>query len=307
MPLQITYRPQSLDEVVGNDATVEAVRMLFSRKQDFPHAMLFSGPYGCGKTTIARIIAKLLESSDVSELNMSNMRGIDSVRHLDEISQYPPVTGKSRVYILDEIHRQTKDAQNALLKLLEDSPSHAFFILCTTDPQMLIPTLVSRCHEFQVRVLKSMEMKKLLRRILKQEGIEGYPDKILDTIIKLSEGHPRDAIKMLDSIIDIESDETALEALIATYSVVADSKQLARDLLDGVSWKFIHKNLAALLENNDAEKVRQGLHGYMTNVLLNNDGGKAAKRARDVIQLTPQELGNPKSSLVAGLFTICEN
>jgi len=304
MPLQISYRPQTLEEVAGNKEVIEGIQMIMSRKTDFPHSYLFSGPFGCGKTTLARIIANMLDCKDIVEMNMSNLTGVDNVRHIEEICIYPPVLGSVRVYILDEVHFLTKNAQNAFLKLLEDPPSHVYFMLCTTDPQQLIPTVVSRCHQFQVSLLKYDEMDTLLHKILEEEGIPDYPQKIIDTAIKLAEGHPRDAIKMLDSVIDIENDETALKALVATYSIQSDTIQLFRDLLDKKEWKIIRTQLPSIFKDNPVERVRQGLHSYMKKVLWNTDPCGKADRAADIIALTPAEFHNPESAFVEQLYRL---
>lgn len=153
MPLHIEHRPSNLSEIFGNKAIVESLTSIFERKSDYPHAFLFHGPTGCGKTTLARIVAKMLKCDKPEEYNMANLRGIDAVRTLVEECVYLPLTGHNRVYILDEIHRQTKDAQNALLKLLEDPPEHVYFILGTTDPEQLIATLRGRCHTYQGRLI----------------------------------------------------------------------------------------------------------------------------------------------------------
>lgn len=307
MPLQLIYRPTKLEDVAGNKAVIESIKAIMGRKEDFPHSFLFSGPFGCGKTTLARIIANILGSEDVVEMNMSNMTGIDNVRHIEEICMFPPVLGNCRVYILDEIHFLTKNAQNAFLKLLEEPPSHAYFILCTTDPQQLIPTIISRCHNFQVSTLDYNDMEALLQKILREEGVDDYPKELTDEIIRLAEGHPRDAIKMLDSIIDIVDSETAMKALVATYSIKSDTMQLFRDILDKKEWKLVRKQLPVLFKDNPAERVRQGLHTYMKKVLWNNDAGPAADRAADIIAMTPACLQNPESALVQQLYILSIN
>ena len=200
MPLHIEHRPVNLSEIVGNKAIKDSLESIFARKSDFPHAYLFHGPTGTGKTTMARIIAGLLkcDESALQEYNVANLRGIDTVRTINENCRYMPMTGETRVYILDEIHRQTKDAKEGLLKLLEDPPSHVYFILCTTNPEELPDTLRGRCHTYQLKPLKSTEMMELLKSVLKKEKVEDYPETILREIIHLSEGLPRNALVMLD-------------------------------------------------------------------------------------------------------------
>lgn len=271
MPLQITHRPKTIDEVFGNQSIKDGLESIFSRKKDFPHAFLFSGPTGCGKTTFARIIGTMLKCENIEELNMSNLRGIDSVRALAETCVYSPILGDTRVYILDEIHRQTKDAQNALLKLLEDPPSHVFFILCTTEPDQLLTTILGRCHQYAVKPLKTIEMMGLLKSITKKENLDDYPETILKEIVLLSEGLPRNALVMLDSVIDIEDEDRAIAALSAVTLVSANSKELCQAILKGTPWKEVKKLVKELLAEVEPEKLRQMILGYMTAVLLNKD------------------------------------
>ena len=271
MPLQITHRPKTLAEVFGNQPIKDGLESIFQREKDFPHAFLFSGPTGCGKTTLARIIANMLNCDNVEEYNMSNLRGIDSVRNLDETCRYIPILGNNRVYILDEIHRQTKDAQNALLKLLEDPPSHVFFILCTTEPEQLLPTILGRCHKYPVKPLKSLEMMTLLRSIVKKEELEDYPESVLKEITLLSDGLPRNALVMLDTVIDIEDEEKAIAALSSITLSDANTKELCQAILNGSTWKAVRKSVKEILAETEPEKLRQMILGYMTAVLLNQD------------------------------------
>ena len=280
MPLQIEHRPKDLSEIFGNKPIVDSLTSIFERKSDYPHAYLFHGPTGCGKTTLARIVAKMLKCDSPEEYNMSNLRGIDAVRTLAEDCIYLPLTGRNRVYILDEIHRQTKDAQNALLKLLEDPPSHVYFILGTTDPEQLLPTLRGRCHPYQVRALKTTEMMALLKSVLKKEKIEDYPDKILNEITLLSEGLPRNALVMLDAVIDMSDEETALAALSTVATCDATSKELCNAVLKGVPWEQTREILKVLLMENTPEDIKNAIMGYCANTLL---GSKKNDRASDLI------------------------
>src|SRR5688572_25883760 len=141
MELYKKFRPKTLKGVVGQEGAVSSLQSMIDKGR-LPHTILFSGPSGCGKTTIARILKGILECSDLDffEINCADFKGIDMVRDIRRYVGIPPLHGKSRVWLIDEAHQLTKDAQNAFLKLLEDTPKHAYFMLATTDPQKLLPT-----------------------------------------------------------------------------------------------------------------------------------------------------------------------
>lgn len=269
MPLQIEHRPKTLEDLVGNKDLKASLESIFARKSDFPHAFLFHGPTGCGKTTIARIIAESLQCdpSALMEYNTATLRGIDTVRAIMEECVYKPMVGNVRVYILDEIHRQTKDAKEALLKLLEDPPAHVYFILCTTMPQELPDTLRGRCHTFQVKPLMSTDMMVLLKSILKKEKIEDYPESILREIIRLAEGHPRNALVLLDSVIDMLDEESAVAALSSVSLSEVDTKALCNAILKGESWDSVRKDVQAMLATGEPENIRYAILGYLSAVL----------------------------------------
>ena len=155
MPLHIDYRPADFDEILGNEETIKSIKSILARDEDRPHAWMFVGPSGCGKTTLARIVSAALgcppkinkaANLDFQEINTSDMRGIDTAREILKTMNFAPVNtaSKCRVYILDECHQATKDFQNSLLKALEDTPDHVYFLLCTTDPSKLLKTIKNR-------------------------------------------------------------------------------------------------------------------------------------------------------------------
>ena len=143
MELYNKYRPQTPEEIYGNDLAIKSIR---SELNKGAHVFLLTGPGGCGKTTTARVFARQLGADELSihELNSSENRGIDSVREIMEQIRYTPLDGGKTVYILDEMHQQTSASQNALLKVLEECPEHCYFFLCTTNPEKLIQPLKTR-------------------------------------------------------------------------------------------------------------------------------------------------------------------
>ncbi len=272
MTLAIEHRPKDLSEIIGNQSIKDSLESIFARKSDYPHAYLFHGETGCGKTSLARIVASMLKCHPdaVQEYNVANMRGIDTVRDIDENCRYKPMMGDSRVYILDEAHRQSKDAKEGLLKLLEDPPDHVYFILCTTNPEELPSTLRGRCHTYQVKPLKSSEMMDLLKSILMKEKIKDYPETILKEITRLSEGLPRNALVMLDAVIDIIDEDSAVKALSSVSLSDANTKELCQALINGGTWESIRANVKTILEEMEPEKLRYAVLGYLSAVLYNS-------------------------------------
>jgi DNA polymerase-3 subunit gamma/tau len=275
LPLHLKYQPQSLEEVVGNESVIESLQSILSRKTGEIRSFLFTGSSGCGKTTLARIIKNKLECSeyDYYEYNSASVRGIDTIREIADSCRYAPMNGKVKIYLLDEIHKATNDAQNALLKLLEDTPSHVRFILATTDPEKLIKTIKTRCSIFQVNLLRRNQITKLLKWICSEEGVE-ISDKILGKIADYSEGSPRQAIVFLDQIIDIEDDEQAEQILLDSSVDEKTVLDLCQKLLAKTKWESIASILKLI--DDEPEKVRLGILSYMSKVLLSGDNSKAA-------------------------------
>ena len=214
------YRPTSFDEMVGQDKVVNVIRNEILNNR-ISHAYLFSGPRGTGKTTTAKIIAKLVNcsdlingeacgkcdnclnfnnSSDIVEIDAASNNGVDEIRELRDKVNLVPTSSKYKVYIIDEVHMLTTQAFNALLKTLEEPPAHAIFILATTEPHKIPVTVVSRCQKFQFSKISNSELVKRLKTIVDIEKLS-VDDEILYEIARLSDGGARDAINMLDQLI----------------------------------------------------------------------------------------------------------
>ncbi len=217
----LKYRPQTIEELDLKNVRQELKKIL--DKKGIPHAFLFAGPKGTGKTSAARIVAKAVNctgkkgvepcnqcevcreitrgtSLDVVEIDAASNRGIDDIRQLKEKIGLAPIKAKYKVYIIDEVHMLTNQAFNALLKTLEEPPAHVIFILCTTDPDKIIPTVMSRLLRIDFRKGSSDEVKRSLQKVIDGEDLK-VDDQVIDNIIKLSEGGFRDAQKMLESLV----------------------------------------------------------------------------------------------------------
>ncbi len=204
MSLYLKHRPADFSQVIGNTEVIQSIENML-KKENHPHVYLLTGETGCGKTTIARIMAGLVDSKgmDLKEMNSADFRGIDSIREIIKTCQLRPIESKARVWIIDECHKLTNDAQNAFLKVLEDTPKHVYFILCTTEPNKLLSTIKNRCNQFTVSLLTEKEMFRLLRKVVKVEGDE-VEKEVLEQIASDSLGHPRAALQVLEQVLNVE-------------------------------------------------------------------------------------------------------
>lgn len=270
MSLYLKYRPTDLEQIKGNDDVVATLGGMLDDLTSCPHSFLLHGPTGCGKTTIARIIAKRLgcSGSDLKEVDSAQFRGIDTAREIRNQSSYMALESNCRVWIIDECHKMTNDAQNGLLKILEDTPDHVYFILCTTEPNKLLSTIKGRCSLFQVKPLTEDVLYHLLRRIASKEG-EKLDREIYDIIIRDSLGHPRNALQILEQVLKATPDK---RIKIAQQSALEQSQsiELCRALLKGASWKEVSTILKGL-QDQEAEGIRRVVLGYCQSVLLKGD------------------------------------
>lgn len=293
-----THRPTSLAAVIGQP---EACRVLgdFIKKKRIPHAILFTGPSGCGKTTLARIVRSELSCQDLdfSEMNCADFRGIDMVREMRSRMGLAAMGGGCRVYLIDECHKLTNDAQTALLKMLEDTPKHVYFMLCTTDPNKMLRTLLTRCTEVRVKPVTGKVLGELVGKVARKEKI-AVGEEVIEKIVEVADGSPRKALVLLDQIREIDDEETQLNA-IQSSDIKAQAIEICRTLMNPRAvWADMAKVLKGVEE--DPESIRWMVLGYMTNVLLG--GGKMAPRAYNIIQIFRDNFFDSKK---AGLVSCC--
>ncbi len=217
--LALKYRPQTFEDLIGQDVVSETI-LNSIKANKLPNAYLFTGIRGVGKTTIARIVAKSLNCSkvtenkckekcsncdaitnsnhiDVLEMDAASKTGVDDVRELIEFSRYGPTSSKYKIFIIDEVHMLSKQAFNALLKTLEEPPAYLKFIFATTEIKKIPITVVSRCQRFDLSRVKSKELFEFIKKIKQKEGGK-VTDEVLKLIVKISEGSVRDALSLLD-------------------------------------------------------------------------------------------------------------
>ena len=278
MALYHKYRPRTLRKFLGNEAVVRSLDEVLNRDwSTIPHSFLFHGPTGCGKTTLARIIARRLgcKGADYKEIDSADFRGIDTIRSIRKNLHFAPLESKCRIWVLDECHQLSVDAQNALLKALEDTPSHVYFVLCTTEPQKLLATIRGRCHEYELSPLTEAETERLLRRVMKREKIK-VPDEVVEQIVIDSMGHPRNALQLLDKVLGIPESEMlkVVEQEAARQLGVVD---LCRSLLRKESWKKLTSKIAKVREGGgNPESIRISMFNYFGAILSKESNEEVA-------------------------------
>ena len=258
--LSLKYRPQSFDEVIGQDVMVQIIKNAIKMDR-IPNAYLLTGIRGVGKTTTARIIAKAINCKnsenlekkcegfchceaitnsnhiDVLEMDAASKTGIDDIRELIDSAKYYPTSAKFKVFIIDEVHMLSKQAFNGLLKTLEEPPPHLKFILATTEVKKIPLTIISRCQRFDLRRIKLEEMISFLKKISEKEKAK-INEKALMLIAKASEGSVRDALSILDQAIstfNVLGEEITEKSVRAMLGIADRSRiiDLVRFVIDG--------------------------------------------------------------------------
>lgn len=281
MSLQLDYRPGSLDLVVGNPGLKMQLRT-WMKRADRSRCILLHGPTGCGKTTVARILATELKvydpevpaanNPDYKELNNADWGGKDIVDYIRDTSQLMPMKAKCRVFVFDECHGLTPKAQDGLLKIMENPPKHVYYIFATAEPDKLDPMFRRRCTEFTVELVEEGEMAAFLKEISESDAQSTgrqttVPENILRQIAEYSLGSPGVALKMLDGIIGLDPADMEVQATRMVEST-SNIKELINGLQYGKDWSTIARILKGL-SGEDHERVRRGVLGYVNAILLN--------------------------------------
>ncbi|MBQ3375356.1 MAG: DNA polymerase III subunit gamma/tau [Erysipelotrichaceae bacterium] len=256
------YRPATFEDVVGQQHIVATLQNAIKNNK-LAHAYLFCGPRGTGKTSVAKLLAKTINCTaennrpcgkcpncidiqesthpDVVELDAATNNGVDEIRDLIDKVKYAPMQGKYKVYIIDEVHMMTPSAFNALLKTLEEPPAYCIFIMATTEPHKVLPTIVSRCQRFDFNKVPTQLIKDRLRYIADQENIK-CEDGALQLIAEIAEGGMRDALSIMDQCIAYAQNDIKASDVSAVYGIATTREKM--ELFECVS----QKNTKELME-----------------------------------------------------------
>ena len=294
--LYLKYRPQSFEEVAGQKPIVRTLKNALSIGK-IAHAYLFAGPRGTGKTSLARLFAKALNCEeglghqcghcsnclsvaegthpDVIEVDAASNNGVDQVRELIEGVRYSPLKGRYKVYIIDEVHMMSTGAFNALLKTIEEPPENVIFILCTTEPFKVLPTILSRCQRFDFSKLSETEMGDKLKEILSKENVT-YEENGLKEIISLADGGMRDALSILDQVLAYSGNALTEKDVLSVYGLASKEEKidLLKSLREGDVAKVITQSDLYISKGLDIRRFLYDLIALLKDLLVYEKTGR---------------------------------
>ena len=285
------YRPSTFDEVIGQDHIITTLRNQILQDK-ISHAYLFTGTRGTGKTSTAKIFARAVncphakehngnpcgdcevcasvgnQNLDIIEMDAASNNGVDYARDIREKVQYPPVNGRYKVYIIDEVHMLSTGAFNALLKTLEEPPAHALFILCTTEVHKIPATILSRCMRFDFRLVPTATLTELVCSIYDKEG-KAYDKAAVAAIAQAGEGSVRDTVSIADRCLTLSSDVLSYNDVAEVLGVSSKSSiaSLARAVLTNDTAAILSETNKLVTDGKDVTRLNKDLSLYMRDLL----------------------------------------
>lgn len=296
-----TYRPQTFEEVAGQKHIIKTLKNALANNK-IAHAYLFCGPRGTGKTTMAKLFAKALNCDegighqcnkcsncievtegshpDVIEIDAASNNGIEQVRDLIDKVNYLPIKGRYKVYIIDEVHMMTTSAFNALLKTIEEPPAHVIFILATTEPHNILPTILSRCQRYDFSKVSDGDIEERMATILEKENIQ-YDQEAVRAIISLADGGMRDALSILDQILAYSGNSLSVEDVYSLFGLASEEEKVSfiKDVNNGNISDALNKIKAFSEGGVDLKRLTEDLLEILKDVLI-------LKKTKDEKELT---------------------
>ena len=292
-----TYRPQTFEEVAGQQHIVKTLKNALQSGK-IAHAYLFAGPRGTGKTSMAKLFAKALNCEhgvgcqcnecknckaiidgshpDVLELDAASNNGVDEIRDLIDKVKYGTILGRYKVYIIDEVHMLSAGAFNALLKTLEEPPEHVIFILATTEPHKILPTILSRCQRYDFQKVSDKDIKERLHSILDKEGVV-FNESAIDLIIKLADGGMRDALSILEKVLAYSGNSLNEQDILDIFSLESTEEKIAllRSIVGHNTKDVLDRLQKYISSGTDIKRLTEDLLTILKDVLIYNSSYNA--------------------------------
>ena len=293
-----TYRPQTFDEVAGQQHIVKTLKNALATGK-IAHAYLFAGPRGTGKTTMAKLFAKALNCEegighqcnecknckaiidgshpDVLELDAASNNGVDEIRELIDKVKYGTILGRYKVYIIDEVHMLSTGAFNALLKTLEEPPEHVIFILATTEPHKILPTILSRWQRYDFEKVSDADIRERLKIVLKEEGAS-FTDDAVNLIVKLADGGMRDALSILEKVLAYSGNSLNEQDILNIFSLESTEEKinLIKSILDHDVKDVLDRLNHYISSGSDIKRLTEDLLTILKDVLIYNSSYNAS-------------------------------